>query len=213
MNAMKTIVYGERSTALAKTASMREMHRRIRGTLGEATALFPQGTPYCAADPELLRWVYATLIHTSLHTYESFLPPLGAVGREAYYAESKTLAREFGVPEPLLPPTYLDFLDYWHDMVEGPTLEVTAEARELGRNVLYPPIAGLPHIVGDLGGIITLGLLPETIRRRYGFKWDAKRQRAWGWGGRLLRKALPYMPDLARASGSARRAERLVARA
>ncbi|HCJ35278.1 MAG TPA: DUF2236 domain-containing protein, partial [Ktedonobacter sp.] len=44
-----------------------------------------------ASDPELLLWVFATLIDTILYTYPIFIGPLSLQEQEQYYQESKTI--------------------------------------------------------------------------------------------------------------------------
>jgi len=208
IRAMQRIVHGERAQALATVERINRMHRHIRGVLPEGTAEFPAGTPYCASDPELLRWVWATLVHTSLTAYQVFLEPLDAGQRDGYYQEAKTLARLFGVPDSLLPEDLVDFEAYWREMIEGPTLEITPTARALGDEIIHPPILGFPRWLGEVTGIATLGLLEPVIRERYGFRWSSRRGRAWRLSRGVLARTVPRMPDLARISWSARRAER-----
>ena len=42
---------------------------------------------YAANDPQLLFWVYATLVDSSLCAYDTFLPPLTHIEREEFYQE------------------------------------------------------------------------------------------------------------------------------
>ena len=63
---MQDIIYGDRATALSTAESIRQIHARVNGKLSESTSLFAVGTSYSAEDPELVLWVYATLIDTML---------------------------------------------------------------------------------------------------------------------------------------------------
>jgi uncharacterized protein (DUF2236 family) len=208
VRAMQTIICGDRESALATVERINTIHQRVRGTLGEPTSLYAAGTPYRADDPELVLWVYATLIATTVSTYNVFLPRLSEADEREFYAESKTIARLFGVPEELIPPTLEDFRHYWDATLAGPVLEITPTSRALANDILHPPITGSPNILGDLIGIAALALLPPVLRERYGFKWDRKRIVLWNWAQRILRGTLPLLPDMLRASRMARRAER-----
>src|ERR671935_2647144 len=65
------IVFGDAPTSRAASESLRRVHERVRG-------VDDRGEPYRALDPELLLWVHATLIDTSLTVYERYVAPLTA---------------------------------------------------------------------------------------------------------------------------------------
>src|SRR5256712_9505015 len=94
------IVFGDRDTALAAARAVNQAHGRVRGK------------GYRALDPDLLRWVHATLIDSALVTYETFVKPLSAREREDFYQESKLLGELLGVPRDHFPATLRDFYDY-----------------------------------------------------------------------------------------------------
>lgn len=208
VRALQTLIYGDRDAALETAGQINAIHQRVHGALKEATQIYPTGTPYRADDPDLVVWVYATLIATMLETYNLFLRPLSEDEERAFYEESKTIAKLFGASDTLIPETLDDFRSYWHDMLTGPVLEITPTARALAEDILHPPITGFPNVLGDVMGIASLALLPPILRERYGFKWDRKRIVLWDWAQRFLRTTLPVLPDAARATRMARRAER-----
>src|SRR2546426_8425486 len=94
------IVFGDRETALAAARSVNHAHSRVRG----------EG--YRALDPDLLLWVHATLVDSALVTYETFVKPLAAREREAFYQESKLLGEILGIPREHFPNTYRGFNYY-----------------------------------------------------------------------------------------------------
>lgn len=208
VRAMQTLICADRETALATAKQINTIHQRVRGVLQEPTQLYPIGTPYRADDPELVMWVYATLVTTSLQTYDLFLPPLTQDEQCDFYEESKTIARLFGVPDARVPATLQEFESYWDDMLRGPVLEITPTSRALAEDILHPPITGFPNVLGDVISIAALALLPPILRERYGLKWDRKRSVLWDWAQRFVRGTLPMLPDVARTSRMARRAER-----
>src|SRR5690348_15205949 len=71
------IVFGDRETALAAARSVNRVHGRV------------VGDGYRALDPELLLWVHATLVDSSLVTYETFVRRLSDTEREEFYQQSK----------------------------------------------------------------------------------------------------------------------------
>jgi uncharacterized protein (DUF2236 family) len=212
VDTMLRIVHGDRATAEAAARALEAVHARVAGTLADATAAFPAGTAYRAEDPVLLLWVHATLVDSALVTYECFVRPLAADERERFHAESRIVARLLGVPDERLPRSYASFRGYVDEMLSGRVLEPTATARRLADAVLHPPLAFLPRLAGDVGAVVTLGLLPPVVRERYGLPWDARRERGFAAARRVVRAVLPVLPDVLRAMPQARRAERLRAR-
>ena len=63
---MDAITFGPRPAADRLTRRVRAMHRRVRGELSEPAGNFPAGTPYAADDPELLLWILAAIVDSSL---------------------------------------------------------------------------------------------------------------------------------------------------
>jgi uncharacterized protein (DUF2236 family) len=59
-----------------------------------------------------------------------------------------------------------------------------------------------------LGSFISLGLLPETLRRQFGFRWTARDERRLRRLAALLRRARRVLPDALCVHPLARRAER-----
>ena len=88
--AMMTI-YAASSTAEAMIAGVRRRHDAVAGTT-------PSGEAYCANDPELLTWVYATAAYGFLQAYHAYVQPLSSSERDCYYAEGVPAARLYGAP-------------------------------------------------------------------------------------------------------------------
>ena len=208
VDTMLRIVHGDRATAEEAARALDAVHARVRGTLADGGAVFPAGTPYRAHDPALLLWVHATLVDSALVTYQCFVRPLAPDERERFYAESRIVAKLLGVPEDLLPQTWPAFARYVDDTIAGPTLAPTPTARRLADAVLHPPLALLPRVAGDVGAVVTLGLLPPVMRERYGLPWDRTRERGFAVARGVVRRVLPLLPDVMRAMPQARRAER-----
>ena len=58
---------------------------------GDEGGRYPSGTPYDATDPELLMWVHATLVDTSLRVYTRYAGSLTIADKQRYYEEQKLL--------------------------------------------------------------------------------------------------------------------------
>ena len=171
LEAMSAITFQDHPAALAAARSVETAHDRVRGRLDRAAGPFAAGTSYSGRDPELMRWVWATLVDTALVVYQRFVAPLDDAGLAAYYADQCVVARVLGIPAALVPPTWSEFHDYFEGVVASDVLTVTPTAREIGEVVLNPP-------GGAVGGrrirLITAGLLPARLRDVFGLTWDAE---------------------------------------
>lgn len=82
--------YGAREEAEAAIARVRQIHRRIRGTL-------PDGTPYSADDPRLLAWVHVTEAVSFLEAWIRYAEPaMSRADQDRYFAEFATIAEALG---------------------------------------------------------------------------------------------------------------------
>ncbi len=200
-----TITFGSAAAAIAAVRRIERVHGGVRGALPAAVGSFRRGRRYAAGDPRLLFWVHATLVDSALRTYERFVQPLSPAARRRYYEESKIVARLFGVPERLIPPTWSAFERYMRDMLAGDVLAVGPEGRAIADSILDPPLPiGLRQVV-SASGFFTAGLLPPALRTRYGLEWSAGREQALAASAAAIRAALPLLPAPLRYFPHARR--------
>ncbi len=169
LQAMTTIAFRDRASALAAARAVERAHRRVRGRLHEDAGRFRAGTPYDGRDPQSMRWVWATLVDTALAVYERFVSRLDPAAREAYYGEQCSLARVLGVPPELVPSSHADFQAYFDDMLAGDAIAVTDTARQIAAAVLETP-RDVPG--GRLMRLFTAALLPARLRAAFGLAYD-----------------------------------------
>jgi len=155
-------VFGD--TARARRA-LRRIDARHVGVRGTAEG----GQQYRAQDPELLLWVQATLVLTSLRWYELVAGGLPAADRQRYWDEGKVFARALGVPDDLFPPTIGDLEGYERDMLETAVVPDTT-SRVVAWTVLHP-FAVLPRALYWPTDVITAGQLPPALRAAFGLRW------------------------------------------
>src|SRR5436189_4145723 len=118
-----TIVFGDRSASRDAAERLRRVHRGVAGK-------DDRGDPYRAVDPELLLWVHATLIDTSLTMYERYVGRLTGAERDSYYEEMKALGEAYSIPPATMPVDFAAFRRYWEGMLaEG--LRVTDTTRDV----------------------------------------------------------------------------------
>jgi uncharacterized protein (DUF2236 family) len=211
------IVYGTGTTARAEIRRLNGLHRRIRGAT------------YSARDPELSLWVHATLVDSTIVASDAWLEPLSRTQRAAFYAETRPIARAFGIPETLLPPDFDAFEGYLERMLapDGP-VQVSETARELGRAVLRPPLAPLATWLPGGATLRPLlatvpattyawtlwpavGLLPDRIREGYELEWGVRQRLVSSWLVAGWRAWRPLLPEGFRQMPLSRAADRRVA--
>jgi uncharacterized protein (DUF2236 family) len=190
------IIYGDRAEADRLTHRVRAMHRRVRGSLAEPAGRFPAGTPYAADDPELLLWILAPIVDSTLLVYDKYVRRLSRDERDAYWQDYRVIGTLFGLRPEQMPATIEDFDAYMAAMLASGDLHITDEARELAIEiVLHPPVPLHARPLLELVNQITVGLLPGEIRRGYGLSWDPARSVALHGGAEYVRRVMmPLLP-------------------
>jgi uncharacterized protein (DUF2236 family) len=198
---MDAIAFGPRAEADRLTRRVRAMHRRVRGELAEPAGRFPAGTPYAADDPELLLWILAAIVDSSLLVYDKYVARLSQAERDAYWQDYRVIGSLFGLGEDEMPATIEDFDAYMEAMLASGDLHITPAARELALQiVMRPPVPLHMRPLLELTNQITVGLLPGDIRRAYGLSWDPARSVALHGGAEYVRRVLvPLLPARLRA--------------
>ena len=174
------IVFGTRSEAARISASLAKVHAGVRG----------EG--YTATDPALAMWVHATLVDTSVVVHRRFLRGLSDDELAVYYEETKVLGELFGVPASQQPPTWPAFETYVAETVAG--LEVSDEARRVGRLITRPRVPLALGPLAELGKQLTAGLLPPPLRAGFGLTWDPLRGAALETAAVACRLLVPRIP-------------------
>ena len=208
---MSTIGFGTREEADRVTAHVRDMHTRVKGRIREPVGRFPAGTPYRADQPDLLLWVLFTLVDSGIVVYRKYVGELSRTAEGAYWEDYKVVGELFGLRRSDMPDTLEDLDAYRREMLEGDTLLVTDWARGRARQiVLEPPVPWIARPLLETVNFITIALLPETIRRQYGFSPlpPAAVRRALVAGGAeyVKRVVIPFVPERLRYVPAARAA-------
>ncbi|HEX3815502.1 MAG TPA: oxygenase MpaB family protein [Mycobacteriales bacterium] len=147
--------YATAEDAQAMVERVRAVHERVRGTA-------PDGRPYAASDPHLLRWVHVAEIDSFLRAHQRFgKAPLDARGRDGYVADTARIARALGVLDP--PTTEAELAAQL--AAYRPELASTQEARAAARfMLLHPPLPLAARAPYALLGSAAVGLLPRWAR-------------------------------------------------
>lgn len=194
IGAMLSLTFGTAAAHQETVLRIRAIHRTVKGHLRHAAGPLPVGTPYSAEDPALLLWVHATLLDSTADIYQRLRGPLGRDDLDALCREAAPLLEELGGDPHRTPMTWPDLVAYMDAVYGSGVLTITPDARTLADAVLTPRAAGLPVPLGGLHRLVSVGLLPATIRDAYGFRWDDTRQRRLTRTLAFLRRARQVTP-------------------
>jgi uncharacterized protein (DUF2236 family) len=184
------ITFGDGATSATAARSLWRGHAAIAGTRAD-------GSSYRATEPDLLLWVWATLVQSSLLVYTRFVGDLTPAEIERFYAEQHRFARVCGIPDGYCPVGYEAFAAYFDEMVES-GLDVGSEARGIADAVLLPPVPAplaLPSRPSfELLRLTTVGLLPPSLRAAYSLPWGPRRERAFRLATAAARRTVALVP-------------------
>jgi uncharacterized protein (DUF2236 family) len=171
LRALYLITFGDREEAEQAGARVQALHARVHGRTQEQLGPFSPGTSYSASDPDLMLWVHATLVHSSLAAYERFVQPLSEQEREIYHEEMSLVARLFGTPAEILPRTYAEFVAYWEGQLFSDTITVTQPARRVAEVILAAPLPAPLRLLAPAHRLATAYILPARLRDEYELHW------------------------------------------
>lgn len=155
--------YGSTATAERLAQTVRAMHHTIKGVR-------PDGAPYDAADPEWLRWNYATVVWGLATAHEMYHPqPLRGRDLDRYYGEFVRVGHALGGTD--LPTTKAETLDCLTSYV--PRLALThGAAMATGHHLPMPQSAvdwairdTMPRFAKQLIGHRSPNVVERTARR------------------------------------------------
>ena len=172
--AVTALAFAPRADALAAARGVARSHERVRGRLAAAVGPFAAGTPYHGRDPDLVLWVWGTLVETALAVYRDFVAPLDDTALAEYHRDQRAMAILLGAPPARTAGDAASFRAWFDGVVAGETLQVGDTAREIARAVLETPGA-------DRGPVplITAALLPPRLRTGFDLPWDSSREASY----------------------------------
>lgn len=189
-----TVIFGQPVAAQAAAARVRAIHEASIGELRTPVGRFAAGTPYAAADPELLVWAYATIVEMGLRAYDAFVRRVRPGERAAYIAGARSFGAAFGIPTDRIPADVDAFDAYWGAMTGGSDLTIGPEAATLANEILRPRLPFVLRPALPVTALITAGLLPARIRSDYRLPWSGRHATVFEILGRASRAALPFVP-------------------
>ena len=114
VGAMLSLTFGDTEQMISAAAAINAIHDRVRGRRQDGA-----GKAYSAHDPDLQRWVHATLLESIPLTYELLVGPLTGRERDRYCAEAAIMEPLLGMPDGWLPRDSAQLDTYMRDMLAG----------------------------------------------------------------------------------------------
>jgi uncharacterized protein (DUF2236 family) len=203
VDAMLSVTFGDTEQMISTAARINWIHDRVRGRAAEGAT----SKEYSAHDPDLQRWVHATLLSSILLLYERLVAQLTEQERDCYCAEATIMEPLLGMPAGWLPRNSSQLDWYMREMLGGENIVITETSRALALAVLYPPRWYVAWPAFRPTQLLTIGLLPPSIRDAYGFEWSARDERALARWMAVLRVSARFLPPLLREWPASRRTD------
>ncbi len=198
--------------AFDDTRRVEQIVQHINGLHHHVRGVTLDGEPYSAHDPNLLLWVYATLIDSSLLSYETFVAPLEPAERERYYAEFRRAGPIWGIPPEHFPAGLAELRGWMAEMIDSGEVRITPQGQQVGQYILEPPVWWLPAPLSFPLRLITIWLLPPPLRAGFGFRWGPRRDKLMQRLAACSRAIVPRLPHAVRDLPQARAADRRMRR-
>ncbi len=161
---LATTTFGAADDAERMIAAVRAVHGRVQGTT-------PDGRPYRADDPHLLRWVHVAEVDSFLSAHDRYgLDRLDPAAADEYVAQVAEVGERLGAGPGPLPRTRAE-LDAALTAFR-PELEGTAASRAATRFILvHPPVPLAMRAPYGVLSSAAVGLLPRWTRPLLGLPW------------------------------------------
>jgi len=198
VSAMLSLTFGTPKEAQETVNAINSLHDRVHGRLDRVHGIFPEGSEYSAHDPELLRWVHATLVDCVLRTHNAYVGELTPAEQEAYCQGAAAMGPLLGTPDDFFPRSQSDLQAYLDKMLASPVIQVTDPARSVAAELLAPSFARSLWPAVAFGRLSARWLLPPQLRAAYGFSWTPRDERAARLSAAAIRTVLPAVPSLLR---------------
>jgi CRP-like cAMP-binding protein/uncharacterized protein (DUF2236 family)/bacterioferritin-associated ferredoxin len=207
LEAVYGMAFGEGAAMLRTARDVHEKHVRVVGRYQESHGAIHAGDRYAANQIELLLWVGATVIDTSVCTHEALIGPLSTADKDRLIEESRDLLGLFGIPSSRIPADWAAFRAYFDGVLASGTLHVSEHSRTLADAILRAPRPESEPLFAVVRRL-TARWLPEPLRTPFGLD-DGPLARASGAAlEQAIRLAVPALPRELRICPARQHAER-----
>jgi len=188
------MAFGELDDALTAARRVYAFHTSVHGVIPEAIGAWPAGTPYHANDADALRWVYATLMDTTVAVRARLGARFAPGELDRYVVEMNRFAALFGIPRALLPRTWADHARYMAEMLASDRLAVAPVALEMSRFLLGRGGPGPQPPLGRLAEVLAAAMLPPHLARAFELAYSPVDRLAVGVGFATLGRLYERLP-------------------
>jgi uncharacterized protein (DUF2236 family) len=202
-----TITFGSQREAIAAAERINRVHDDVHGI--DAVT----GLPYDAKDPELLLWVHACLVDSSLLFERLTVGRLDDAGRQRFHEEQMAGAELLGLPRSRIPPTVAGLHAYIDGVIDGGILRVTEDTMRVADLIRRPPREVPWRPVLWQVAWWAFATLPPPLRQRFGVRWTPFRQFRLRGSIGTLKLVRPILPGRLREIVPARTARMRVSAA
>ncbi len=203
---MSSIFFGSCSLAKKTANHLHSMHYRICGSYIQRNG---EEKKFCANEPQLLTWILATLVATSIQAYDLLRPALTLEEKNRFIKEAQITAQLMGIPPGFFPESYESFVEYFTRVLESKQLEIGSTAEHLATDILRGPFPFLRKA----NRLFATALLPKVLIEQYQLEWNKKLaqrfqnrmsfiRRFYSWWPDAIRHAPPYYQALYRVAKS-----------
>lgn len=185
------MIFGDLDTAVDAAARLWGIHTRIKGTL-------PADTPgivdphYSATDSDLLFWVAATLLDSTVAACNYVLPQTDPAVWTPLYEGGRKFAWLCGVAREDMPQTLDGFQAKMDAVLQSDVITVSPDALHVKDALLgaTPTV----KLLRPLNECVAAGLLPEKLRVQFGLPWGPMARAGFHTHGMVLRGVVPLLP-------------------
>lgn len=184
------MVFGSQAEAVQAATRLWNIHSRISGTLPDDIP-GSGGRHYSATDSDILFWVYATLLDSTIAVTKYVLPQTDPALWVPFYEQSKIFARLCGVQERDIPTTLSDFHKKVAAVIDSSVITVTPDALHIKDALLKA--TPLLKIMRPYNQMVAARLLPQKLRVQFGMPLTPMRKVGNRINGAILRAVIPLL--------------------
>lgn len=157
------------ATTFGSVQQAEEAIARVRSVHDHVVGVAPDGRPYRANDPHLLRWVHVVEVDSFLTAYARYgAEPISDAEADEYVAQMAVIARALGVPGP--PESVRSLADQLRSFRRE--LHGTRAARDVARYLLWrPPVPVAAQPAYGILAAAAVAMLPLSARRPLRLPW------------------------------------------